>query len=241
MAKIPGTYSNRGRQPEHEVIVMPEEYWNGRIPITSKPSDEALGYLKLPENLNGLKLLEVGAGSSDLTEELSSRGADAYALDPGYSDPDQLVARARAHNNSAGFNDTQKAARESTVIRFQLALDRNPDHYIAGSVLELPFPDETFDIVLSVDTMTIYFALEHAKLLKAITECLRVTKPGGFVQLFPFQSKRVGFNEEIDTIRLQNEAGVMNELHGSSAVAQIELFDPLAPRQDIGIILEKAA
>lgn len=62
-------------------------------------------------------------------------------------------------------------------------LDRRPDNYIyvKGNVLDgLPFPDDAFDFV---HQRLLVAAIPEARWQDVVTELLRVTKPGGWVEL----------------------------------------------------------
>ena len=62
-------------------------------------------------------------------------------------------------------------------------LDRRPDNYVyvQGNVLEgLPFPDATFDFV---HQRLLVAAIPEARWPSVVAELLRVTKPGGWVEL----------------------------------------------------------
>ena len=75
-------------------------------------------------------------------------------------------------------------------------------HFTQGSILNIPFPDETFDVVNSIETF------EHVKRHEAekmISECYRVLKKGGLYLfstpdhlVYPYQPKTeeeyVGFH-----------------------------------------------
>ncbi|MDN5345273.1 MAG: hypothetical protein PWQ18_1387 [Clostridia bacterium] len=96
----------------------------------------------------GEHILDVGCGTGNFSLELASRGVRVTGID--ISDP--MLAKAR-----------RKAAAAGLEIEF-----------LHGDAAHLPFPDDTFDKVVSVT------ALEFAPDLKAVlTESYRVLKPGG--------------------------------------------------------------
>jgi SAM-dependent methyltransferase len=90
-------------------------------------------------------------------------------------------------------------------------------YFLQGSILEIPFPEGTFDIVNSIETF------EHVKRFEAekmISECHRVLKPGGLYvfstpdgDFFPYKPKTqeeyIGFHfwhyskNELDAILWQ--------------------------------------
>jgi 2-polyprenyl-6-hydroxyphenyl methylase/3-demethylubiquinone-9 3-methyltransferase len=96
----------------------------------------------------GRPVLDLGCGGGFLAEALARRGAEVTGIDPSGG----AIRAARAH-----------AAGEGLAIR-----------YDEGSGEALPYPDASFDIVVSVDV------LEHvADLPRVLDEVARVLKPGG--------------------------------------------------------------
>ena len=103
----------------------------------------------VPRDLSGKKLLEVGLGYGTLGQLLAERGADYFGVDI--------------------------AAAPVAVMRQRLRrLSLPEDRVRQGSVLELPFEDETFDYVYSIG------CLHHTgDLQRSVREVHRVLVPGG--------------------------------------------------------------
>jgi 2-polyprenyl-6-hydroxyphenyl methylase/3-demethylubiquinone-9 3-methyltransferase len=96
----------------------------------------------------GTRVLDVGCGGGFTTEYLTERGAVVSGVDPSV----KLVGAARKHAEDTGKK-----------IDYQV-----------GTGEELPYPDNTFDIVTCVDV------LEHvASPATSVREIHRVLKPGG--------------------------------------------------------------
>lgn len=96
----------------------------------------------------GLRALEVGCGGGILTMEIAKLGFETHGLDIS----ENAIQQAR-----------YQAEKEGLAIHYQVA-----------SALELPFEDQSFDVVFCCDV------LEHLPDLdKAIEEIARVTKKGG--------------------------------------------------------------
>ena len=112
----------------------------------------------------GEQVLDVGCGTGTLAIEVQSRVGTAgrvAGVDPGT----QQIARARA-----------KAARRNMPIEFQI-----------GVIEQLPFPDQTFDVVLS--TLMMHHLPASLK-RQGLAEIDRVLKPGGRLVIADFTRKQ---------------------------------------------------
>ena len=118
-----------------------------------------LGYFPR-ERVEGQQVLEVGLGYGTLTEALARMGADYHGLDI--------------------------AAGPVEMARHRLASvpGARPEQVQQGSVLELPFPDASFDLVASIG------CLHHTgDLFGAIQEVRRVLRPGGRLVLMVYNRR----------------------------------------------------
>ncbi len=109
-------------------------------------------------------MLDVGCGTGTLAIEVSLRVGSAgrvAGVDPGT----QQIARARS-----------KAARRNLPIDFQI-----------GVIERLPFPDQTFDVVLS--TLMMHHLPDSLK-RQGLSEIARVLKPGGRLVIADFKRKK---------------------------------------------------
>jgi ubiquinone/menaquinone biosynthesis C-methylase UbiE len=112
----------------------------------------------------GAQALDVGCGTGTLAIEVARRVGRAgrvAGIDPG----DQQIARARA-----------KAARRHLSIDFQI-----------GVIEQLPFPDQTFDVVFS--TLMMHHLPAPLK-RQGLAEVARVLKPGGRLVIADFKHKQ---------------------------------------------------
>ncbi len=99
-------------------------------------------------NWNGKRVLDLGCGGGFMAEALAARGAVVTGVDPSA----EAVAAARRHAGETG-----------------VAID-----YLLAAGEDLPFGDDSFDVVVSVDV------LEHVlDLGGVVSEVRRVLRPGG--------------------------------------------------------------
>lgn len=112
----------------------------------------------------GETVLDVGCGTGTLAIEVQQRvglTGRVYGVDPGT----EQIARARS-----------KVARRNVPIDFQI-----------GVIEQLPFPDQTFDVVLS--TLMMHHLPDSLK-RQGLAEIARVLKVGGRLVIADFKPKR---------------------------------------------------
>jgi ubiquinone/menaquinone biosynthesis C-methylase UbiE len=112
----------------------------------------------------GEQVLDVGCGTGTLAMEVQSRVGRAgrvAGVDPGT----QQIARAR-----------RSAARRNLPIEFQI-----------GVIEQLPFPDQTFDVVFS--TLMMHHLPAPLK-RQGLAQIARVLKPGGRLVIADFKRKQ---------------------------------------------------
>ncbi|RKT82026.1 Methyltransferase domain-containing protein [Saccharopolyspora antimicrobica] len=106
----------------------------------------------------GQRVLDLGCGAGRHAFELYRRGADVIAFD---QDVEELENVAAMFGAMKAENQVPDGANAQTV---------------SGDALDLPFPDEHFDVVIASEIM------EHIpEDEKAMRELVRVVKPGGRV------------------------------------------------------------
>ena len=106
------------------------------------------------------KVLDVGTGPGTLVRELARRlpGLRVYGIDLS----EDMIGLARAH-----------ARREQLEERVQFA---------SGDVAHLPYPDQSFDVVVSTISMH-----HWSELAQPLRELYRVLRPGGRVWIYDFR------------------------------------------------------
>jgi ubiquinone/menaquinone biosynthesis C-methylase UbiE len=118
---------------------------------------------------DGARVLEVGCGPGHLSTRLARQyGLDVTGLD---LDP-AMIERARANADRAGE-------------------ERLPS-FVVGDVASLPFPDESFDLVVS--TMSMH---HWADAMAGLTEIDRVLRPGGRALVWDFRRGFVPFHSRM--------------------------------------------
>ena len=115
-----------------------------------------LATLRLAEG----KVLDAGTGPGTLVRELarSLPGLQVYGIDLS----EDMIGLARAH-----------ARREQLEERV---------HFESGDVAHLPYPDQSFDVVVSTISMHHWYELEQP-----LRELYRVLRPGGRVWIYDFR------------------------------------------------------
>jgi len=112
----------------------------------------------------GEQVLDVGCGTGTLAMEVAPRVGSAGRV-AGVDPSTQQIARAR-----------KKAARRHVPIDFQI-----------GVIEQLPFPDQTFDVVFS--TLMMHHLPADVK-RQGLAEIARVLKPGGRLVIADFTRKQ---------------------------------------------------
>lgn len=128
-----------------------------------------LEYFDLPKKIKGLTILDVGAGLSTITAQLQKQGANAIAVDYAYEDLDKLQAATRYAPGT--FRETPTKGKIKAVAAF------------AG---QLPFPDNSINICLSSFFIDQLVVKHGDTMIKIVSEVLRVLKPGGNLQINPW-------------------------------------------------------
>jgi SAM-dependent methyltransferase len=104
----------------------------------------------------GTKMIDVGAGAGRHSFEAYRRGADVIAFDMDKEELDNVATMFEAMAEAGEAPETGRA------------------EAVAGDALALPYPDDTFDVVVASEI------LEHVPEDEAaIAELVRVLKPGG--------------------------------------------------------------
>jgi hypothetical protein len=157
-----------------------------------------------PASLAGERVLDCPGGPSSFTAVARSLGASAYAVDTAYGPPaDTLAERCRVgverttaqlHEKRDLFvwdeyrdPDTRGRYLRGAAERFLADYARHPSRYVAAGLPRLPFPDDTFDRVLSANLLFLYDdRLDERFHRHALAELCRVSR--GDLRVFPLAS-----------------------------------------------------
>ncbi len=111
--------------------------------------------LGLPADLEGMRVLDIGCGTGGISVAFAKMNARVYAMEPNYTHP--LL-----------MDMTKARAAEAGVVL----------NACVGRGEELPFPDESFDIIILSDV------LEHAGSARdVVSESARVLKSDGLMYI----------------------------------------------------------
>ena len=164
------------RVPGGMLIADPAQYdtWSHRLLFGSLFGPVAADVARSANG--GAQVLEVGSGPGHLAVRLAAEhGFEVTGLD---LDP-AMVERARTNAASAEARAT----------------------FMVGDAAALPFPDASFDLVVS--TMSMH---HWAKPAAGIAEISRVLRPGGRALIWDFRSRRVPLHRRMPERILQEHA-----------------------------------
>lgn len=181
--------------------------------------------------MKGLRVLDLCGGLSDCAYQLRQQGAEAFAVDLAYADMDAMYERHRRSFEVTArnvFHAEPGSARGEElygafVAGFEAGLRDHPSMYVAASATALPFPSGSFGAVLSFNGVFGTLDFDPSILASALGEAIRVTRPGGTIQLVPYLdgpvlNERERANQQAATAALE----AMPNLELTSAVARSE-------------------
>lgn len=176
---------------------------------SSMPRGEYAHVIRFPD-VRGKTVLDIGSGSSDCVKWLNSNGAKAYGIDVRYADLQVLrsdvdVSFSRVKKRIMAYKKPEHEkinhlrAIDASRRNFEDDIRINPGRYLASFASRLPFTDESFDFVFSLNCITHGLDRDYSVLENCVNDALRVLKPGGELQLYPFLGsldKRLKKNHE---------------------------------------------
>jgi hypothetical protein len=137
------------------------------------------------------RILDCAAGASSFTFEANERGGRVVAIDPGYADPEALVATARSSVRAGaaviaenaerftwawyGSAESRALVRARALAAFVRDFGEHPRTYLAGRLPQLPLADDCADLALSSHLLFTWAdVLDEQWHAEALAEMLRV-------------------------------------------------------------------
>lgn len=172
--EIPRGHRSIPERIEKFFRIMPEKAIARQTPPSSTPFKYYLEMYPLPNDLNGARILDIGAGFSSFTDEMLKRGADSYAVDPKYYTVGQDMS---TFKTSLDRSDEAYGREELLALqRFEESLRRYPGRYRSDYASNLSFPDGYFDYIYSCSAVYGHLDLNPHVLLDVVSEIVRVSK-----------------------------------------------------------------
>lgn len=173
-----------------------------RIAFYGRTAEEYRQYFGVTaQAAKGKRLLDCAAGSASFAAELGAMGVEVTACDPQYEKGGVKLAnkgkcdieymleqmkKADGQFDWSYYGDLEnRAAYASRSLKtFVADLKNHPERYVAGSLPNLPFDDDSFDLVLCGHFLFVYDGMLDADFhLAAVRELLRVAR--GEVRIYP--------------------------------------------------------
>ncbi|MEK3881695.1 methyltransferase domain-containing protein [Paenibacillus sp. PL2-23] len=169
-------------------------------------------------------ILDVAAGGSSFVAEARARGFEAYAVDPRYGEAasrwaqeakaeietstEKLAALKESFDWSYyGSIEQHRKGRLASLAQFAAHAETS-DVYRYGALPELPFRDDTFELILCSHFLFLYAEAFGESFHEAsVRELMRVCKPGGVIKIYPLLSLKwepyAGLQELMDLVRAE--------------------------------------
>jgi SAM-dependent methyltransferase len=177
------------------------EHYLKRLLSTHLRSSELRRYVELPAHLNGQSILDIGAGTSTTSMDCVDGGARLVALDLRFRNVDEVRSSSGDYFNGYKSNLADPLLKQHNPMLqvvydsdkadskrfFEDFVGRSRGIYVAGDLWHLPFADKSFDFVFSIRCLSDCF-VDPEVFLDAVSEALRVVKPGSTVQISPWQA-----------------------------------------------------
>jgi SAM-dependent methyltransferase len=144
---------------------------------TDRGVGEYLRFLNLGrEDLEDKKILDIGAGLGKFAEGAAKENISnkIYSLEPFLS-----IAKEEIISGTKEKTDYSAEALKAK------------EKMVAGIAEEMPFKENTFDLVLSLYAMPLY-AISKMSVLNFFRNIIKITKNGGEIRLYPINRTRKG-------------------------------------------------
>ena len=122
--------------------------------------------------------------------------SEMRVLDAGCGGGRNLVYFFRSGFNVSGVDQSSEAVAQIRSLAAQLAPHLPVDNFRAAAIEQMPFGDESFDVVIS--SAVLHFARDEAHWHSMVREMWRVLKPGGI--FFARLASTIGMEDKIKQI-----------------------------------------
>lgn len=191
--------------------------------------------LGIANEVKGLSVVDLAAGTCSMVADLLDQGADAHAVDLVYDkstkeldDSSRNVLYSQVEMAPLQYRDQMKTYGLEALEKFLASYQANRQNYHRAYLTRLPFSDNFSDITTSLNGIT-NLSEDPELILEMLREAIRITKPGGKVIVAPVHS----MHNEYHNLYARTHAQVIEELEvegytvetqrGESASAQIPL------------------
>ena len=117
-------------------------------------------------------------------------------LDAGCGGGRNLIYFFRSGFNVSGVDQSSEVIAQIQSLAAQLAPHRPADNFRVAAIEQMPFDDESFDVVIS--SAVLHFARDEAHWHSMVREMWRVLKPGGI--FFARLASTIGMEDKIKQI-----------------------------------------
>ncbi|MBI2327947.1 methyltransferase domain-containing protein [Candidatus Curtissbacteria bacterium] len=140
--------------------------------------------------------------SGDLREKISEAQDEQslkiiLAPPPGTNTKSWPISIIRAWAELKESTAIDTAMENLSNIRFFAAYQRGQRPYVAGTASHLPFADNSVDFCFSIRCMVPFLVQNRAVFIQSIIEALRVLKPKGQLQIYPWVDQNSYFPQDI--------------------------------------------
>lgn len=165
--------------------------------------EEASVFVNFPKDVGGLTIVDIGSGASTATLELQRQGANAIAVDYRYENLKEVKrsidrhlsnATSQADRRTMEVREYNRKARNSMRAFFHAHEEREMQ-LVTASAGNLPFQDESVDFVFSIQCISHFLIYDRGVFINAVSEVLRVLRPGGELQLHPWISTEYDWDQ----------------------------------------------
>lgn len=140
--------------------------------------------------LRGKRILDIGAGQSNITAHLRENGAESFAIDLAYISLDKLD-RATTHAMCEAVKSGRLDSKycyifEKARDEFRRDQMKNSHCYISANATHLPFEANSMDLMYSGSCISTVLNENLNELNEAMNEVVRVLRPRGTAIIVPY-------------------------------------------------------